>query len=132
MLKIKVEERRKAFQVLEKDFYLLDEEKQIEGQHLLQNVKYELNRMEEELKQLEEVEKELSILKANRKEKKFLRELEEEERRKATPKTPKKKKEKKSKELTNPYNEYVSIAKDIWKKNPAWVKWEKEHKIKLI
>jgi hypothetical protein len=57
-----------------------------------------------------------------------LRKLEEEETRKATPKTSKKKKEKKAKEPTNPHKEFVSIAKDIWKKNPAWTKWEKEHK----
>jgi hypothetical protein len=119
--KLVIEEKRKALQCLEKDFHLLDEQKQIEGQHLLQALKDVLNTMEEEQKQLEEVE-------TKRNEKKLLRDLEEEETRKATPKTSKKKKEKKAKEPTNPFNEFVSIAKDIWKKNPKWLNWEKEHK----
>jgi hypothetical protein len=76
--------------------------------------------LEKELRELEEQE-------AQQNEQELLRQLEQEEH-KPTPKTSKKKKEKKIKEPTNPHKEFVSIAKDIWKKNPAWTKWEKENK----
>lgn len=69
---------------------------------------------------------------AEEKAKKFLEELEqmeeEEKTKKASPKSKKEKKPKAQKPKTNPYPEMVSIAKDIWKKNPKWVKWEKENK----
>jgi hypothetical protein len=74
---------------------------------------------EEEL--LEEEEK------AEEKAKKLLEELEAEPK-KASPKSKKEKKPKAQKPKTNPYPEFVSIAKDIWRKNPKWVKWEKENK----
>ena len=69
---------------------------------------------------------------AEEKAKKCFEELERmeeaEETKKASPKSKKEKKPKAQKPKTNPYPEMVSIAKDIWKKNPKWVKWEKENK----
>jgi len=87
-------------------------------------------KLDTELRELETKVRELEEQEAQENEQELLRQLEQEETRKTTPKTSKKKKEKKIKEPTNPHKEFVSIAKDIWKKNPAWTKWEKENKKK--
>jgi hypothetical protein len=83
--------------------------------------------LDTEERELEKKIRELEEQEAQENEQELLRQLEQ-EKHKPTPKTSKKKKEKKIKEPTNPHKEFVSIAKDIWKKNPAWTKWEKEHK----
>jgi len=82
-----------------------------------------------------EMERQQELREAEEKAKKCLEELERmeaEETKKASPKSKKEKKPKAQKPKTNPYPEMVSIAKDIWKKNPKWVKWEKENKCLIV
>ena len=101
-------------------------------QDFVKKVERQMEQQAERQEAEEKAKKFLEEQEAEEKAKKFLEELERmeeaEETKKASPKSKKEKKPKAQKPKTNPYPEMVSIAKDIWKKNPKWVKWEKENK----
>lgn len=106
--------------------FAIQQKKEEQAEEAEHRAKILLEKAEKKAKKLLEEQE------AEEKAKKCFEELERmeeaEETKKASPKSKKEKKPKAQKPKTNPYPEMVSIAKDIWKKNPKWAKWEKENK----